>query len=758
MLLAISSHALDVDGAANDARNPESPWHITADDVSFSDEAKLYIAQGNVLITKLDRRLSADYVRFNHKTMEAFARGNVVLISGEDILVGDSMDIDLEAEVGTVNNGTIFLSDNHFYIKGDKIEKTGKNTYQAEKASITSCDSELPAWKLTGRKLKVTIEGYGHIVNGAMWAKGVPVAYVPFMVFPAKTKRQTGFLVPEAGYSSRHWEFFNQPFFWAINDQMDATFYLHHMQRRGEKFGGEFRYAATAESKGTVMADFMRDRKKESADDPSRAVNVNATSDWGYVETGTDILRESSDRYWYRMKADQELPFDVMAKLDIDVVSDQDYLREFRAGYSGYEATESYFNRNFGREIDEYDDSVRTNKLNLTKGWSKFNLNAEAKWYDDVVKRNKGTQSTVLQTLPYVGFNGSKQAIFDSPLYFDLDSDYRHFYQEELKDGHRLDFYPRFYVPMKLGSYLSFEPSVGLRETVWYTERYEGSTIATDEYLSRQMADLKLDFSSGLYKVFDFDNLGVEKIKHGLTPRVVYSYLPHQDQDKFPSFDSVDRISEKNTVTYSLTNTFTSRSIKNKAALSGESDESQKPDYSYNQFLYFKLEQSYDIDEENEDVAARWADGEHKRPFSTILGEAEFKPGKYIGFKGDGTWSTYEDTMMTRNAAVRIWDPRDDMVEVEHRYTRNSSESIKFLGEFNLVGAVSVYGEHERNLHIDNDIIWGGGVIFRSQCWSVDFSYTDEKEGDRKWMVKFDLFGLGSIGESKKRNSLSSYF
>ena len=105
--------------------DPKVPWHIVADEIHYDDNANQYIAKGNVTITKQDKNLSADYVRFDQKNMKVFADGHVIMTAGQDILTGSRMEMDLNAETGTVYNGTIFLQENHFYIKGDKLKKVG---------------------------------------------------------------------------------------------------------------------------------------------------------------------------------------------------------------------------------------------------------------------------------------------------------------------------------------------------------------------------------------------------------------------------------------------------------------------------------------------------------------------------------------------------------------------------------------------------------------------------------------------------------
>ncbi len=220
----------------------KEPWNLAADEINHDRNTDIYTASGNVIITKGTRKLTADFVRFDHKTFHAHAQGNVTLKAGEDVLTGSSMDMDLKSETGTVQDGTIFLKENNFNISGKSIEKTGEKSYLVEEATVSTCDGETPDWKVTGKKITVDVEGYGFVNHATFWTKKIPVMYAPFLVFPAKIKRQSGLLAPEMGQSERKGIEYNQPFFWAINESSDATFYAHHMSERGEKAGFEYRY------------------------------------------------------------------------------------------------------------------------------------------------------------------------------------------------------------------------------------------------------------------------------------------------------------------------------------------------------------------------------------------------------------------------------------------------------------------------------------------------------------------------------------
>ena len=710
--------------------DPKEPWHIVADEIHYDYKANQYVAIGNVTITKQDKKLSADYVRFDQKDMKAFADGHAIMTAGQDILTGSSMEMDLNAETGTIYNGTIFLQENHFYIKGDKLKKVGKDSYTADKASITTCDGDRPAWKITGRNLKITIEGYGFVKHAALWAKKIPVLYTPFLVFPVKLKRQSGLLPPQLGYSDRKGTEYNQPFYWAINQSSDATFYAHHMGRRGEKLGLEYRYILDEKSKGTLMYDFLNDRK---VDDGS----FDSSKNWGYEDD--DVLRPNSDRYWFRMKHDQALPFEFFAKLDIDIVSDQDYLQEFKSGYTGFSETSAYFLKTFGRDLDDYNDPVRVNRFNLNRIWSLYSLNAELRWYDNVIIRRQEETDTTLQKLPLIEFDGARQRIYSSPFYFDLDSEYTYFYREDGPRGQRIDAYPRIYLPYNFNNYFTFEPSVGLRGTVWHLDKEEFSP-SDEKTLYRGIYDTKLDLFSEVYRIYPGIGNYLDRIKHTVRPQIVHDFIPELNQDKYPSFDELDRITKQNLVTYSITNTFTSRSkIYEQNIDSSLKEEISSPiSYTYNQFLRFKLQQSYDINKEKED---------DPEPFSPIFGELDITPVRYFSIDADANWSHYDRRFRSHNVAATFWDKRGDRLFVEHRYSTNSVESIYTDFLFKVSDKLSMHTDYERNLLNKKDIKFGLGFLYQTQCWSLNFDYIDE-ENDRRYEFMINLFGIGAFGQS----------
>jgi LPS-assembly protein len=350
----------------------------------------------------------------------------------------------------------------------------------------------------------------------------------------------------------------------------------------------------------------------------------------------------------------------------------------------------------------------------------------EARWYDDVVKRRYEETDDTLQKLPFVTFTGSRQPLFSTPAYFDFETEYVRFYRLDGDRGNRVDLYPRFYLPWRYGHLAAVEPSFGLRETVWALDHEESGPPGRDPYAHRESYDFKLDVSSEVYRVFDVGWGEIDRIQHLLRPQVVYEYIPDQDQSGLPEFDEKDRIEKLNRITYSLTNTLISRSS------AGKDEDSR-----YRDILRLKLLQQYDINEANEEV--------DPRPFSPISVELELDPSAHIGLKADAQWSTYDSTFVGHNISGQLTDERGDRLSAEYRYTQDSEESIIVDAAVKVTGAVSLTGQFEENLLDNQNLKTGVGILYQSQCWSVDLTYLEEGD-DKSINFMLRLQGLGALG------------
>jgi len=729
-------------------RDPSRPWQLEADEINYDQKLDEYSASGNVLIYKGNIKLVADFVRFDHKNMKAIAEGNVLFTNGTDILSGTRMEMDLEKRLGSVEDGYLFIKENNFHLTGNLIKKVGDKTYTIDEATLTSCDGDHPDWKITSKKVKIKEDGEGTAQHATMWARKMPVMYTPYFYYPARKKRQTGLLLPEGGISDRWGIYYSQPFFWAIDESSDATVYGHYMDKRGIRPGVEYRYYLDEWSKGTWMVDGLYDQKIDDG-------IGDASKNWGFEDGATDILRKNRDRYWIRGSHYQKMPWEVQARLDVDIVSDQDYTREFKTGQMGWQNSKNFFEDAFSRDLDDFNDPIRTNQLNFNKIWPLYSLNAQLRYDLDSTVRNTNDPDVTLQQLPVIEFDGIKQRIAKSPFFYNLNSQYVYYWSRDAKRTQRIDVYPRLYLPFQFRPFINIEPSVGVRGTLWRPDKREFGPD-DKEFYHRELYDTRLDLFSELYNVFHPENNTFQAIKHTVRPRIIHDFIPDIDQGDLPNFDSIDRIANQNLLTYSLTNILTSKTRKK-----GSFDISHRVDkteatvidsvteYSYNDFLRFELEQSYDINEAKEKDA--------ERPFSPIRARLDLIPGKYIAMEADAQWSVYDTRFLSHNIIANLWDLRGDRLTVEYRFTRDSkgislnpAQTIAADLRVKVTDRLSMSAGYEYNFLDNTRVETGVGIGYKAQCWSFEGAITERTGVDNSsnldFEIKLNLFGLGEFG------------
>jgi LPS-assembly protein len=755
------------DADVSDARllplDPRLPWHIEADRIRYDQARDEYVAEGEVVIRKQERSIAADTIRYSAQTAMAYAEGRVVVTSGADVLTGSYLELDLESEKGYLDDGVIFLQENNYHIQGNRIQKVGPDLYRLDQGTITTCDGQRPDWKLSGRDIQVHEDGSGTAWNAVAYVLDVPVGYFPFVSFPARNRRQSGLLFPEMGYSERKGAFYNQPFYWAIDDRSDATFYLHYMSERGVKPGLEYRYYLNRDAKGAVMFDFLHDEQIDDGRD-------NASKDWGYDDSGGVFLRPNRDRYWFRMSHSNPLPAGFRGLLDLDLVSDQDYLREFKKGYMGFEDTELFFKKFMGRTLDDYDDPVRVSRLQVDRRWSKAYLSAGPQLYDDVRKGQNWKEVT--QRLPVVRFIAPKQRVHDSAFFYNLNSEYDNFWRDRGFGVQRTDLWPRLYYPQNFRPYFTFEPSFGLRQTLWNQYKIdEADAWSDDEYFHREIYDSRLGLSTEVYNIYAVEDERVSKVKHSVKPELAFTYVPEVDQDRLPNIDARDRLEKRTRVSYALTNTLTSKSLKVTDAAVTDSDAEDIPEtirspgeYDYHDFMRFKVGQYYDFSREVYNQPAR-----DVNPLSPLFTKLTFYPAAFISLDSEAKYNFHEDRFDLFNAGVTLAGRKKDRLTLEYRYNADTQNAI--VDEYETGGFVeqdktteeekvstliakfrlgvterfALIGSYEYDFVFDRADAYSLGFVYESQCWTLETVFGMDEE-DIGIGLRIRLHGIGEFG------------
>ena len=300
-------------------------WTIDADRLSYDQERRVYEAEGNVRIVSGKRRIESDWAELDTTKRIVELRGNVSLQYGNDWLRGEHVIWNLDEETGWVDGGLTYFAANSLYATGENIQKTSATRYELKGGFVTGCDPEGPDWKIRYDKMKVDVEGIAWATNTSFWIGDIPVFYLPVVAVPVSRKRQSGFLLPWGGYSELNGVQGELPFYWAIREDMDATFFGRYMSKRGWMSGVEYRIAHERWGEGIWLFHYLADH-----------------ADKGHLQTQEyPFIR--SDRFWLRSRHSFELPWEIEAKMDLDFVSDRNFLREFERGSASIDYSDKIF-------------------------------------------------------------------------------------------------------------------------------------------------------------------------------------------------------------------------------------------------------------------------------------------------------------------------------------------------------------------------------------------------------------------------------
>jgi len=668
---------------------PQLPVQITAQKITYDKIKNIYEAHGQVVITQGERHIEADNVRVNLTTQEAFLKGHVLFKIGTDRIEAEEGKINLDTFQGILYQAQVFIAQNHLYIRGKEIRKTGPQTYVIEQAQITSCDGASPAWHFTAHRAKVTIEGRATASHVAFWAKSIPLVYVPYVILPAKTKRQSGFLFPFFAYSKRDGMDVTLPFFWAIKPNIDATFYQRYMTNRGWMEGIEYRYLLNETDKGIIYFDYLSDKRK----------------DIDFVDD--NLSRTNKRRWWWRSKQEHVLPGNIYAQLDLDLVSDQDYLREFTEGFNNYRQCNREFLRYFNRGLSTEETSLlRESSFSLTKNWTSYSFIGEMHYTQNL---DKTQDEYTLQRLPQISFIRNDSPIFKTPFFLRWNTTYINFWRSEGVRGHRFHFAPTLSFPYG-NKYIELLPQFTPMETLYFTN--EGDN-------DRFLYQTSLEAKTNLWRSFSWPSHFI----HHLEPRIVYTYRPDIDQSDLPSFDGLDRLSKINQITYTLTNYLL-----------------MERDNKFQQLMRFSVTQTYDINEARRSLLP----GQKRRSFSDVLLEMQVGPLSGVYLDLEGAISPYGKGFTNANANFSVMTKRGDRLRLNYQYRPSQTRDLTTELFVNLFPKWSIEAYNVHSFQYHQNIETRVSLQYKSQCWGVKLAYTD-LYADRKFMIIFTLTGIGEI-------------
>ena len=505
-------------GMNDDTPMDEAPLFVTAKASRYEQEKEAATLAGDVVLRQSSMQVEADEATLHQAENRGELKGNVRIRDNGMLVVGDRAEIQLDNGEAKVENAEYVIHKGHARGTALYAKREESAIVRLKDGTYTRCEPGSNAWHLKGNNVKLNpATGFGTATNVTLRVKDIPVFYTPYIYFPIDDRRQSGFLAPSFSSSSDNGFTLSTPYYFNLAPNYDATLYPTYMAKRGLLMEGEFRYL-TKGSEGQVGAAYLDDQEDER-----------------------ELQSDYEDQRWmYNWQHKHGLDERLLAEVDYTEISDPYYFQDLGSDLESLQ-TPDFLNQ---RGTLTYRGDSYTARLNA-HAYSRTSV-------IDVTPYERLPQLTLNGQLPFQPgglnlFYGTEYVRFDRDLrsgFFTNEDgvEERRWYDENIygiarSNGERIHLEPGISLPME-ASWGFAKPSLKYAYTQYDLDLdSKGKSQVTDFEDSPDRSVPIFSLDSGLYFDRNTQWFG-NNYRQTLEPRAFYLYVPEEDQDDIPVFDT----------------------------------------------------------------------------------------------------------------------------------------------------------------------------------------------------------------------------
>lgn len=662
------------------------------------------VLSGGVTIKYQDIELTAERAELDLDTKIVTAQGDVVLDQGPRRLTGATMTFDLDTKTGTLTEASGQVSAD-YYFRGREVSKTGDDTYEVVDGLFTSCKQDVPDWSFRMGRATVQVAGYAHVKNATLRAKNLPLVYVPYIVWPVKSERSSGLLVPNIGYSEQRGFLLGLAYYQTLGRSYDTTVHLDTYTEGFLGLGNEFRYRPTDGTRGTFVGYAVRDPDAEEE-----------------FRWKIDLRHVSDD-----------LPYGIRGGLNYQAFSDFNFFKDF----------ERDFDRNTQRFI--YSNGF------LTKNTGPHLFNFQVDEREVLVGVNQGGENIIQRRLPEFEYR-LRQTRLLNRLYLQAESSAAMLDTSELGSYSRVDLFPRLRYTAITLPWLSLSVDAGERVT-WYGDSLDETdrTRLSGESLTRTLPSGAAEVVGPSFaRIYDF---GFGRVRHILQPRFNYTYFgDFDDPGLVPRFDQTDNSFSTNLGRAVLSNRFLAKPP-------------NKPDAASTEVLLIELARNFSFDNLQPLEASR--DGLLTTSGGPLEARVRFNPARRTSVEARAFYSLLFDKLTSTELSGNVGFGRHNFgVTWTTRRPADPFPGQMDSNQLRLSGGVEVL---PRRLQIEGQVNYDFAdrglqqqryvATWLDQCYSVRVEYRDFRAGigdrvrDKDFRFALTLKNVGTFLDLTGRSS-----
>jgi LPS-assembly protein len=287
-----------------DAVRAQMPTFVSADHIEGQPDVRA-VLEGNAELRRADTVIRAQ--RMEYTVPEDFlqAQGQVRINRAGNVYEGTLLELRVNAFEGFFDQARYQFLRNAAHGEAARVDFLDRDHAIVRQATYTTCQrtdeaSWQPGWMLRADNIHLDMaEEVGRAEGAVLEFQGVPILPLPHISFPLSDKRKSGLLPPTIGINSINGLEYEQPYYWNIAPNRDATLRATIMAKRGLQAGAEFRYLEPR-YQGTLHGEFLPADRLRHRDRWSYGLKHQAgiPTPLGAIGLNLNLERVSDDEYW----------------------------------------------------------------------------------------------------------------------------------------------------------------------------------------------------------------------------------------------------------------------------------------------------------------------------------------------------------------------------------------------------------------------------------------------------------------------------
>lgn len=767
------------------------PFDISADVIEFDTSGSVLEAAGNVIISYSSLIAEASEARVDTIKNEAELIEDVRISDVNSNLTAEKARVNLDTGEAFLEEVQLFFAEGDYRVSAKEVTRSSGDEFTLKDTVLTTClcpdGDDCPPWSMYASDAKIERDGYGQAWGSTLRVYNTPVMYLPYVFFPAKSERQSGFLPATFGVGRRAGSTFQVPFYWDIDKSTDATITGIYEAKIRTGADVEFRKS------------FARNHNLEFGllyyDETQRDGRLLGTRIDGLADPTLDKTRFAGflDEQWSTKIAGQPLQLII----DGRYVSDDLLPREFERD-------------RIARQEDRFVTSTAVLRTPIADSFS-LDLSSE---YNQALVTN---DDFVFQRLPELELSGITyhkpfgENPFGLRLVLSHSASSANFVRKEDYSGQRHELNENIKVPFFLGNYLEGAVQSGLRysqyslsssDTFQSDLTGEGLLDEPEEVdplddtlpnsSDRFIPSVDTTVGTAFEKVYPLDDESLFKfigelgksgrsqelvrMKHTIEPNIRHRFVANVDQTDNPQFDSKDRLAERNVVTYGVTQRFFGRYEPRNAyvygveetaprvedmqglSASGPLDETVQfgvdplADTSFaslrrgqvEELVTFRLSQSYNLLDNP-------PNSNRSTSFTDVAADLALFPNEYFRIRTRSDFNVENAGFSSYLIEGQLSNNRGDLIRSRLRFVQDSIRQLESGVEFGLTDRIRIgyYSRYDDQLQTFIEQRGGLRLTSSCNCWMMDILVADQTNpDDTRVSFNITLLGLGELGNT----------